>query len=70
LAGDASLMTDPATGQIRPAHARTVNFALLGERVVRTGADQWPIPVTHQDDAQSKTGKNGKNAKAAKGKKK
>jgi hypothetical protein len=67
ISGSQSIITDPATGIVRPANPRTINYQMIDTQVKRTGPDLAPIPVTHSADEKAKAQK----AKAAKlGKKK
>ena len=67
ISGSQSISIDPATGIVRPANPRTINYQMIDTQVKRIGPDLAPIPVTHTADEKAKAQK----AKAAKlGKKK
>ena len=46
---------NPDTGIARPAHPRTISYAMRDTQVHRVGADMAPIPTMHSADEKAKT---------------
>jgi len=53
IASNDDVTTDPATGIVRPAAPRTVEYAVIDTMVKRIGADTAPIPIK-RDPTQAK----------------
>jgi len=68
LAGSGDVGVDPATGIMRPANPRTINYQLIDTQAKRVGPDMAPIPIAH--DADKKAGAAQKAAKQKSAKKK
>ena len=68
LAGNGDVAVDPATGIMRPANPRTINYQLIDTQAKRVGPDMAPIPIAH--DAEKKAGAKQKAAKLKSAKKK
>jgi SH3-like domain-containing protein len=67
IAGDGNVKVDTESGIARPTLPRTIEFALIDERLKRIGTDTGPIPMMHE--AEKKSGdKKGKEGKGKKGK--
>lgn len=49
LAADDNVITDPATGVMRPASPRTIEYEMIDTQVKRIGADTAPIPTKHEE---------------------
>ena len=62
IAGNDSVATDPATGIMRPAIARTITYQLIDTQAKRVGPDMAPIPLMHDPDAKPKSAAKGKAA--------
>jgi hypothetical protein len=60
ISNSQNLNFDSATGIAHPASTRTINYAMIDTRVVRTGPDMGPIPVGHLEGEKPKTAKTGK----------
>ncbi len=54
LAGNDNVITDPATGVMRPAAPRTIEYELIETVVKRIGADTAPIPTKHDEEKEKK----------------
>jgi hypothetical protein len=54
IASGANLTIDAATGITHPAAPRTITYEMKDTRVLRTGSDLGPIPVSHEKDAKHK----------------
>lgn len=54
LAADGNVITDPATGVIRPAAPRTIEYELIETVVKRIGPDTTPIPTQHEEKKNNK----------------
>lgn len=54
LAADGNVITDPATGVIRPAAPRTIEYELIETVVKRIGPDTAPIPTQHEEKKNNK----------------
>jgi len=50
LAGSENVVTDPATGIMRPANPRTINYQLIDNSAKRVGPDMAPIVLMHETD--------------------
>ena len=57
IANGTAFTTDAQTGITRPASTRTIAYKMEDTRVIRTGADMGPIPVTHSAEGKPKNGK-------------
>jgi hypothetical protein len=66
IAGTQDVVTDPATGITRPAAPRTIAYQMIDTRVLRTGPDLAPLPVTDEQKAEKKAKAAMAAAKAAK----
>ena len=58
IAGTESVVTDPATGVMRPANPRTIKYQLIDTQAKRIGPDMAPIPIMHDADTKAKTAQN------------
>lgn len=56
LAGDDNVITDPATGVVRPAAPRTVEYEVIETVVKRIGAGSTPILTRHEKTRHEKAG--------------
>ena len=65
LSSSQDLAIDPSTGIARPAHPRTISYAMRDTAVRRIGPDMAPIPIMHEPGDKEKS----KAAKSAKAKK-
>jgi hypothetical protein len=65
LAGTENVATDPATGIMRPANPRTINYQLIDNLAKRVGPDTAPIILMHDADKKGNAAKKpaGKNRK-------
>jgi hypothetical protein len=65
IAGDGNVKLDTASGIARPTAPRTIEYALIDERLKRIGTDTGPIPTMHEGEkkAGDKKGKAGKGKK-------
>jgi hypothetical protein len=50
LAGTENVVTDPATGIMRPENPRTINYQLIDNMAKRVGPDLAPIMLMHEAD--------------------
>ena len=65
LSASQDIAIDPNTGIARPAHPRTITYAMRDTSVRRIGPDMAPIPIMHEPGDKDKS----KSAKSAKGRK-
>ncbi len=56
LAGDDNVITDPATGVVRPAAPRTIEYEVIETVVKRIGAGSTPILTRHEKTRHEKAG--------------
>jgi hypothetical protein len=54
IAGNEDVVTDPATGIIRPASPRTITYQLIDTQAKRVGPDMAPIYMMHDPDKKPK----------------
>ena len=57
LAGSESVAIDPATGIMRPANPRTINYQLIDNMSKRVGPDLAPIMLMHEADNKANASK-------------
>jgi len=57
LAGNDNVITDTATGVMRPATPRTIEYEMIDTQVKRIGADLAPIPTKREGEREKKAAK-------------
>jgi hypothetical protein len=57
VSSSADVAINPDTGIARPAHPRTISYAMRDTQVRRVGADMAPIPTMHSADEKTKAAK-------------
>jgi len=70
LAGSGDVAVDPATGIMRPANPRTINYQLIDTQAKRVGPDMAPIPIAHDPDKKAGAAQKAAKQKSAKKKRK
>jgi hypothetical protein len=65
IAASDDVTTDPATGAVRPASSRTIQYEMIDTQVKRIGPDMAPIPVKHEPGEARKPGAAAKKPTAA-----